>query len=216
MKIRNYSYEEYQRIANRFLKENGIDENSNFPFEIDVLAEKAGYEIKPIPLLKKDFGVKGCIAKIRGGSFKIIIDSDHYMEEEFYFPFTIAEEIGHILLHDHIYDNVENIKDAIDFHFSVSNRDYRIMEQQARNVGSFILLPSFLLNRFLLNYCKKNEKEIRKISFYDIYDLSDFIASNISHQLCISKKVIELTLSTRYPGFPIYTVVNYFGDSIFK
>ena len=96
MKIKNYTYEEYQRIANRFLRENGIDENSKFPFEIDLLAEKAGYEIKPIHLLKKDFGVKGCIAKIRGGSFKIVIDSHHYIDDEFYFPFTIAEEIGHI------------------------------------------------------------------------------------------------------------------------
>ena len=215
-RIKYLKYDEYQTLAHSFLKSVDVNSNSQFPFEIDLLADKAGYKIKPVSNLKKDLGVKGCVLKFAGGIFQIAIDDKHYMDDEFYYPVTIAEELGHILAHDYIYENINSLKEAIDFHSTLNEQEYRMMEQQARNVGSNILIPSFLLKSFLIGFCKKQDKKIRRNKFDSKEDLAEFIAYKISPILKISKNVVFYALK-RYPDRAIDTVViSHFGNSIFK
>ncbi len=215
-RIKHLTYEEYQSLANSFLESIGINQHSQFPFEIDFIADKAGYKIKPIPNLKRDFGVKGCVLKFTGSIFQIAIDDQHYMDDEFYYPFTIAEELGHILAHDYIYENINSLKEAIDFHSTLSEEEYKRMEQQARNVGSNILISSFLFKPFLIDFCEQQDEEIRKNQFPSKEDLADFIAIKISPVLKLSKYVLYYALQ-RYPDRTIDNVViNHFGNSIFR
>jgi hypothetical protein len=159
--VKKLTYREYQEIADSFLKSVGIGKNSRFPFEIDLLADKAGYNIIPISNMKRDFGVKGVVIRRKAGGFDIGIDERHYMNDDMYFPFTIAEELGHILAHPSIYQDIHSVEDSIRVLCDADEEDYRRLEQQARNVGSNILLPSFLFDNFILDYCRKNETEIK-------------------------------------------------------
>ncbi len=216
-RIKKISYRNYREIAYSFLKNVGVDRNSEFPFEIDLLADKAGYCLKPIPELKRDFGVKGVVIKKRGGGFEIGIDERHYMDDEMYFPFTIAEELGHILAHPYIYDEVRTVEDAIKVLCEINESDYRQMEQQARNVGSNILLPSFLFEVYVLDYCKNKGDEIRRKIFSEKEELAVFIAEGVLRKINISKWPIFYAILKRYPEpLLIDKIIDHFGlDLIF-
>ena len=198
-KVKPIKFKEYREIAHAFLKNVGVDSNTKFPLEMDLLIDKAGYRIEAITNLKRDFGVKGCVIKRKGGVFIIGIDSGHYMNEDKYYPFTLAEELGHILSHGYLYDEINRVQDAIDFLCNLSDADYRMMEQQARNVGSNILLPSFLFDLFVLDFCKQNVSEIKKEHYYDRWDLADSISEKVSKKLNISKQPVFYSILKRYP-----------------
>lgn len=214
-RIKYIKFTEYREIAHAFLKIVGIDKSSPFPLELDLLIDKAGYRIEAITHLKKDFGVKGCVIKRKGGTFIIGIDSDHYMNEEKYYPFTLAEEVGHILAHGYLYDEVNSLEDAVDLLCHIDDDDYRIMEQQARNVGSNILLPSFLFDPFVIDFCQKNKADLLKERFYDKWELSDYLADRISRRINISKQPIFFSISKRFPGpLLIDRIIDEIGNDV--
>ena len=214
-RIKRLTYRDYREIAYSFLKSVGINRNSKFPFEVDLLADKAGYSVIPIPYLKKDFGVKGVVIKKRGGSFDIGIDENHYMNEEMYFPFTIAEELGHILAHPYIYQEVNSVEDSIKVLCDIGDIDYKRMEQQARNIGSNILLPALLFDDYVLNYCRENGKEIRSKTFLVKDELADYIAEKISRIINISKFPLFYAILRRYPEpLLIDKIIDYFGADL--
>jgi Zn-dependent peptidase ImmA (M78 family) len=214
-KIKYIKYAEYREIAHAFLKNVGIDKNNRFPLDLDILIDKAGYRIEAITNLKKDFGVKGCVIKRKGGTFIIGIDSHHYMNEDKYYPFTLAEELGHILAHGYLYEEINSLEDAIALLCHVSDSDYRMMEQQARNVGSNILLPSFLFDPFVLDYYHQHVAEIKKERFYDKWDFADYLAERISKNINISKQPIFYSILKRYPEpLLIDRIVDEIGNDV--
>src|SRR4030042_1754384 len=146
-KVRRLTFKDYREIAHAFLKNVGIDKNSRFPLELDLLIDKAGYRIEAITHLKQDFGVKG----------------------------------------------------AIEFLCHLSDPEYRMMEQQARNVGSNILLPPFLFDPYVLDFCRQHEMEIKKERFYDKWDVADYLADSISKNINISKQPVFYSILKRYP-----------------
>jgi len=212
--IKYIKFEEYPAIANAFLESANINRNSRFPLEIDVLSEKVGYKIEVFTNLFHDFGIRGCVIKKPGGPFRIGIDSDHYTNDEFFYPFTIAEELGHIHTHSSLFDEIETVQQFIEFNDCLSETDYRMMQNQARCVGSHILFPSFLFAPFLKEYCEENQKEIQSTFYYDSDDLANSISERIYKKIQISKRVVYFAL-IRYPDEPIRVVVDFFGRSLF-
>lgn len=151
MSVKYYSFAEYKRIANRLLQKHGMLTVKKLPIDIELLIDKAGYSIHPISGMYKDYGVKGAVLK-RTGGYDIAIDENTYETQEFFFRTTLAEELSHIILHEEYVAGIKNLDDVIKFHKSFDDEDYKRIEQQARCLGSQLLLPSELFDDEVLKW----------------------------------------------------------------
>ena len=102
-KFKKLQFKDYKIIAEKFLKLNPYGQKK-FPTDIEVLITKSGFKFDTELDLLKQYGVKGLVAKNTKikGDFKILLDENHYSNQEFYYPFTMAEELSHIILHSSI------------------------------------------------------------------------------------------------------------------
>lgn len=100
MDFKKYTYAQLKEISENFLGKNNFRKGI-IPTDIEMLIEKSGIIIEAIDDLRKDFSVKGLVAKDvkDDGRIKIFIDTRHYEEDAFEYKFTLAEELAHILLH---------------------------------------------------------------------------------------------------------------------
>jgi Zn-dependent peptidase ImmA (M78 family) len=215
MKFKHLTYEDYKLKAEKFLKDNpyGI---GKIPTEIEILIEKSGIIIEVMDDLKINYSVKGLVAKDIKNTrqMKIVIDSKHYENDEFEYKFTLAEELGHILLHLDFYNGINNVEDYIKIYNEISDEDYRRFEQQARNLASFILLPQDEFNKYVLEWV--NEKlEVLKLYNYDsIQRFADIISRGISREIILSSHVIYHTIFNRYPERIIDNIIEKFGKEL--
>lgn len=112
------------------------------PVPIEKIAE-AGLDlfILPFKRLERACEVDGSISK----DFKtILIDEYVYMEQEDRARFTIAHEIGHLILHKKLFEENHKIgsaEDFIAFQNSLSPKDWQRLEIQAYRFGEEILFP---------------------------------------------------------------------------
>lgn len=213
IKLKSIPYREYHNIANQFLKQIGFNNEKRLPLNIEAIIEKAGYSIIPKKLLKREFGTYGIVVKKIAG-FDIFIDFDHYMDAEFYNQFTLAEELSHIILHSHYYNEITTIESAIILMNTLSQSEYDKMEQQARVLASCILLPANIFDNFVIEYIKNDLNSLQKENFFSKEDLADYIADKLSYKLSLSKYVISRVILSRYPNLLIDKILNSFGLEI--
>jgi len=184
------------------------------PIDIELLIDKAGYSIHPISGMYKDYGVKGAVLK-RTGGYDIAIDENTYETQEFFFRTTLAEELSHIILHEEYVAGIKNLDDVIKFHKSFDDEDYKRIEQQARCLGSQLLLPSELFDDEVLKWVQENEKSLRANTFFSKEALSDFIAEQSYKQYSLSKDVVRYSIR-RFPDPVIDKILSKFGLSLIQ
>jgi hypothetical protein len=107
-----------------------IEQIVEFQLKIDVI---------PFPNLERDFEHHGFAAT--GGS--IYVDERQMMNQENRYRFTLAHEVGHLLLHRSLYDaaKVEKLESYLRFQESLTVEEIKALEFQARNFGGRILMP---------------------------------------------------------------------------
>jgi|WetSurMetagenome_2_1015567.scaffolds.fasta_scaffold09493_6 Zn-dependent peptidase ImmA (M78 family) len=215
MKFKHLTYEDYKIKAENFLKANpfGI---GKIPINIELLIEKSGIIIEVMDDLKNDYSVKGFVAKDvkNEGKVKIIIDTKHYENDDFEYKFTLAEELGHILLHMDFYQGIKNVDDYMKIHKSISDDDYRRFEQQARNIASFLLLPQEEFNDFVLEWVKKKIEFLKNFKYESVESFADIISRGISREIVLSYYVIYITILNRYPDRIIDNLVEKYGKEL--
>ncbi len=202
MQIKKITYREYRQIANSFIKQIGFHCKTDLPLDIELMLEKAGHQIIPLYNLYSDYGIKGIVIKKIDG-FDIAIDNNHYMNEEFYFRFTLAEELAHILVHPHIYEVLDTIEDVIEFTNKISDEEYRKMEQQAKSLASCLLFPDYLFDEYILQFCSEHLKELKETTFYSKDDLGGYISEKTYRKLLVSTHVIRRIILNRYPDLAV-------------
>ncbi len=209
MDFKKYTYVQLKDISENFLKKNNF-RNGIIPTDIEILIEKSGIIIEAIDDLRKDFSVKGLVAKdVRDdGRVKIFIDARHYEEDTFEYKFTLAEELAHILLHMDFYDGINDVEDYIRKYKSIDDYNYRIFEQQARNLASFLLLPETETNKYVIRFIDDNVEDYKPINFQSADDFSNRISILISRKLKLSHHVIYWTITKRYPNKIIDIIVD--------
>ena len=214
MKVSYYSFSDYKQIAHQFLAKHGFLSKATLPMDIEALIDKAGITILPVSSMYKDFGVKGAVLKKKEG-FDIAIDEQHYEEQEYYFRFTLAEELSHILLHPRLVAGILSLEDVQSFHQSFTDEEYKKIEQQARTLASQLLLPSQIFDDFVLNWVDKNIDHVRSASIYSKADLSEYIADGLYKPLSLSKDVVRFSI-TRFPEPAIDKVLADFGITLIR
>ncbi len=182
--------------------------------DIENLIDKAGITIHPVPFLFRDFGVKGTVLKKIGG-YDIAIEETHYNEHEFYYRFTLGEELSHIILHEQLIAGISSLADVQAYHRSLSDKEYKQIEQQARALTSQLLLPSHLFDDLILEWVDRNISSLRLCKFYDKNELAEHIAENIYRDLKISKNVVKHSI-LRHPDPAIDKVLLKFGISVIQ
>jgi hypothetical protein len=193
-------FQESKDIAEKFLKAHGylIEKTNNFldlPVKVEILAAKSGHNIELIPDLQKEFGIKGmAYNNTSKKQFEIFIDSNHYFIETDSCPFTIAEELAHIILHSKIFDQIESIEDRIALETNSTESNHQVIEKQAKSVASELLLPTCLFLPYMDDWFIKNLSQIVDDRPMHENDLLDFIARKIWPDLGLSQYIIKRAL----------------------
>jgi Zn-dependent peptidase ImmA (M78 family) len=173
------------------------DDDSNFIFPIEEIIElKLRMNIIPVPNLRKNFDIDACTT---GDFSEIIIDRELADVYENRYRFSLSHEIGHLVLHNNIFKeiNFSSIDGWISFYKSVDLYEYDKLETQGNKFANFLLLPekklkikfeeALLSVSSLIDDAKRNG--LNRHLYLD-YAL-DRIISEISKTFLVSKEAIQ-------------------------
>jgi len=196
--IKKLMYKEYelhaQRVINHF-----FTEPTSVPIDIEMVINRLKIDIIPFKNLRNDFGAKGMIVRNPSGGTDIVIDEDHWFSDDFYFQFTLAEELAHLIVHADLYKDAKSVGDVVRIQQKMSLDEYSMIEQQARNIASYILFPRVSITKYLLDWVEQNHGHKALYRLKTKKELSDYIIQDISPKLVTSAQVLSLTLLKRYP-----------------
>lgn len=184
-------------IAQKFLEKN--HPSFKLPIPIEEIAEsKLNIEIIPVKRLKLDYDVDGCLVSSLS---RIFIDFDLYMDQENRTRFTLAHEIGHLILHYEIFQELK-IKTESDLYKlteNINNEDYKWLEYQAYSFAGHVLVPSTLLvSEIKTRLTIKSQGEVSAEDLYPIFPelIEKF---NVSGEVLLRRlQKVGLVKNTRY------------------
>lgn len=137
------SYSKIGEIAYQFLKDYHPSLTSPVPIE-EIAESKLKLIITQEMNLKKDYDVD---AFLTSDLTTIFIDFDLYMKHENRTRLTIAHEIGHVIIHGKLFQDLQinSTKDLHNVIEQVTDDDYRWLEYQAYSFAGQVLVPKELL-----------------------------------------------------------------------
>jgi len=142
-----------KRVANIFLRE--YHPSLKLPVPIEEIAElKLKIKIILIPRLIKNFGVN---AFLNHTFDTIVIDEFMYIKQPDRIRFTLAEEVGHLILHKEWYSkhgpsSLENYYKWVE---NLDAKTYAYVERQAKTFASFILMPEEKVMEVMSQFAKQ-------------------------------------------------------------
>ncbi len=125
----------------------------------------------------------------------IFVDQDTYVRHVHRYRFTLAHEVGHILLHSEIFargvwSSVEEWKAFIN---SIPDREHGWLEYQAYSFGGLVLVPSVELRGLASEaVARVRDEGIRLRENWDFAWTT--IAAHLAKQFEVSTQVIEKRL----------------------
>src|SRR3990167_9802247 len=132
-----------EQEANKFLKQYNPGLTIPVPIE-EILELRLNIRLVVYPDLENRFGINGII----NNSFDAIgIDEHVYVQQKERARFTLAEELGHMVLHREWYikHGPRSFTDFLDWHAKLDAKIYDYIERQAKTFASFVLAPSSTL-----------------------------------------------------------------------
>jgi Zn-dependent peptidase ImmA (M78 family) len=141
--IPHLSYKQIGLIADQFLSQHHQSFTLPIPIE-EIVESKMRLKICEQINLKKDYDVEGFLTS---DLTTIFIDLNIYINFENRARFTIAHEIGHLILHGKLFKElkINSINDLYKLSANISDEDYRWLEYQAYSFASHVLVPKQLL-----------------------------------------------------------------------
>ena len=198
--------EHIENIAEEIHSEKNI---KDFPFEVELfLYERFKYRVFPSPRLeagcKIDTALVACKQILR-------IDETIYNKQPKRANFSIAHEVGHLILHKNIIAMmVEALKSAekTDDYASIINflprNQYRRAEWQADYFGGALLAPRRILEKELIKLIE--ERKSKYISEEEIDDEDrDIIYHDLAKLFDITKPAITVRISVADLDYLLYT-----------
>jgi hypothetical protein len=132
--------EELEAIAQKFLREHHPTLELPIPIE-EIVEFELGLDIVPVPNLFRDFRVEGWLSH---NEQAIYVDERQCEEMETRYRFSLAHEVGHLLLHSDLYREVElrSFEDWLAFQDTLDPELRDSLEWQARSLAGRILVPT--------------------------------------------------------------------------
>jgi Zn-dependent peptidase ImmA (M78 family) len=138
-KVKFLSYEQIAEQASDFLKKLKYEGIIPVPIE-KIIDRDIKINIVPIPNLFRTFDINA----ITSSDLKTIyVDEYLYTNLDRAYRFTLAHELGHIVLHRDFYRSIKikGLSDWKRFIADVEEKDYQYLELQANNFGGLLLVP---------------------------------------------------------------------------
>lgn len=141
--IQRLSYNKIGQFANDFLKKYHSDFSLPIPIE-EIAEQKLKLKILQKMNLKKDYDVEGFLIS---DFTTIFLDLQMYLDHENRTRFTIAHEIGHLILHKEIFKelNINSVEKLNYYSINLTDDEYSWLEYQAYSFASHVLVPKILL-----------------------------------------------------------------------
>lgn len=187
------SDEEIALVAEDFLNKIGSDE---IPVQIEKIVEyDLGMDIVPAPGIQQFVNTD---AFTSGDFSSIWVDEDVYNNRYYRYRFSLAHEVGHVIMHKKYLMEIEfaNLDEYKAFIDELDERDHSKMEYQGYTFGGLVLVPRERLKMYFQEELKKVKRYIdqardNKIArnAYLSY-VVDKIASNLSPVFEVSTGVL--------------------------
>lgn len=164
------------------------------PVNIEIIIEeKLSIEIIPIPGLKLQGNTD---AFISSDWQSVYVDNDKYMDDSYYnrLRFSIAHEIGHLVLHQELYQGLEikSLGDFRKFLTEVPGKQYGYLETQVNKFANYFLIP----RNILIKERTAIIKEYKEIESLDAKLLNSYIATPLSKKFGVSAEAMEIALNS--------------------
>ena len=186
------SYEQIRALADGFLRK--YNPKKHTPVPIDEIVEfQFGIDIIPIPGLHESFEIDGFTSS---DLQEITVDQYVYEHRQGRYRFTLAHEIGHIVLHSHIYKarKFRTTREWKAFVKSIPEETHSWLEYQAYSFAGLILVP----HDPLLTHAKRLVREVRR-KITGIKNEEDIVRQVVAEALAkefdVSMAVIERRLT---------------------
>ncbi|NWF75117.1 MAG: ImmA/IrrE family metallo-endopeptidase [Nitrospirae bacterium] len=139
------SCEDINTYAEDFLRDHHADNTLPIPIE-EILEFDLGLDIVPFPSLQRDFDIDGFIS---GDLTCIYVDDFIHQNRPSRYRFTLAHEIGHLVLHKDLIESFRplSIGDWKNFVLQVDDEVYDWLEWQAYTFAGLLLVPRRFLSK---------------------------------------------------------------------
>ena len=137
--VKFLSYEQIAEQAKNFIKRLRYEGIIPVPVE-KIIDLDLKINIVPIPDLFRTFDINAITSS---GLRTIYVDEYLYTNLERAYRFTLAHELGHIVLHRDFYRsiNLRGLRDWKKFIADVEEKEYQYLELQANYFGGLLLVP---------------------------------------------------------------------------
>jgi len=197
-KVKFLSYEQIAEHASEFIKTFKYEGIIPVPIE-RIIDRDLKINIVPFPNLFKAFDINAITSsELR----TIYVDEYLYTNLERAYRFTLAHELGHIVLHKDFYRsiNIKGLTDWKKFIVGVEEKEYQYLELQANNFGGLLLVPQKELTEHFDMQLKAliRSSILKRFSGLDRPDYVDITLKIIAEKLVdvfeVSAQVIRIRL----------------------
>lgn len=185
--------EDIARHAREFLRRHNGD--GAVPVNIEHIVEfELAIDIVPVPGLMKSRGINGYLSADRK-----TIYVDDYMFENFptRYLFTLAHEVGHLLLHGALYPTFRTDEEWLSFHKGLAAHGLDAAEVQANKFASLVLMPEDPARALALEEYRRMASEV--LSKDGRFDLTGeafwlYVAESLASRFSVSAQTAQLRL----------------------
>jgi len=198
----DYSGVDVPFLPKNFIKDEAEKFRSKFwigkvPVNIEkIIEQKLNLDIIPLPGLMKQCDTDAFIAS---GWEAIYVDNDRYLDDRYQnrLRFSLAHEIGHLVLHQEIYKSfkIANMESFYKFIDQIPTSTYNKLEFQANCFAGYLLVPREVLfaeYEKIKKQAIKNNPELKEISDDT---LRDYLAAQLVDIFNVSAEAITTSLS---------------------
>jgi hypothetical protein len=187
-KVPIYRYEDLRRKADEFLEQHHPSGTIPLPIE-EIVEFNFGINIVPVLGLQREFEVEGFTS---GDMKDIYVDEYVYTDRPTRYRFTLAHEIGHIVLHSHLFakHRFTSMRGWQEFINSMTEEQHSWLEYQGYAFGGLILVPGEKLVKSTAEWTKKiKEKGILMEKNWDF--TWELIIEHVAKAFLVSPDVVE-------------------------
>lgn len=164
------------------------------PVEVEEIIEiKLKIKIIPIPNMMNQCGMD---AQITSNFSAIYADMKGYENNTNRFRFSLAHELGHLVLHRNFHSSlkISDLDDVMNFMKNIDIREYSHLETQANKFASYFLVPREELGKIRTETIKEIAKK-HDLSRFDEKTINSYLAEYISPKFAVSSGSAEIALN---------------------
>ena len=138
--VPEYAVWEIERRAGEVLRRAYPEGAPEAAVDIEWVVETSeGLEIVPVPELRRRWLIDGMLCCYRSGGYCVIVDGSLLDRRPTRYRFTLAEELGHFILHANCLPKVRSVEEGVRAYHQLDN--WRRADRNARRFAAAVLMP---------------------------------------------------------------------------